>query len=491
MKIGIFVKRPENIFSNGCVQQILFLKKIIDNIGYEVNLLSVQQDYTNFEITETPILYTNDKTDFSSYNCLIMGSLVLSYENNIAFITNLVSFGRPIINLICGNLFILHQEEFVFNQHNILKNYIHNYITENWVLEMYEYSKDYIRILSGKETTITPYVWDTDIIQEYVNKNTILNNKPRDHSKVNLLIFEPNMSIHKNSLIPLLICEEYYKNNKDKINKIYILCGDNVISNKNVSLLQNLELYKDSKLETYGRIITPYIIDVIEKNNDYLNIVVSYTLLNNLNFLHLEMFHLGVPIIHNCEPFQNNEMYYNDFEMMKAVDLIENVRVTFDKSVYTQTCKNMIDEYNPSNESRILKYKALLSKFENNVIIEEEVLVIEEESLKLSDYSDKSMFYQGSGYVINLEDSKSDENDMFLKKYLEIISENKELTYIEVFHKANINKNIYFNDLLSVSFIQTDNLSKNEVIKNSSFRVVKYIHFKTNISSDDIETYTK
>ena len=103
-------------------------------------------------------------------------------------------------------------------------------------------------MVSTTDTLITPYVWDIDIIKEYIESNDIFKTEiTEDNSKVNLLIFEPNMSIHKNALVPLLICDEYYKQNKDKVNKVYVFCGDKVIKESN--FVQQLDIYKDKKMK--------------------------------------------------------------------------------------------------------------------------------------------------------------------------------------------------------------------------------------------------
>jgi hypothetical protein len=109
MKVGILIKKPENIFSNGCFQQTFFLKKLFDNLGYDVFLLTIEHEYTHFEMTNEPIVFTNENYDFSTYDCIILGSLVLTPENNKLYIDNLILYKTNVINLICGNVFILHQ----------------------------------------------------------------------------------------------------------------------------------------------------------------------------------------------------------------------------------------------------------------------------------------------------------------------------------------------------------------------------------------------
>lgn len=475
--IGILLKKPENTFSNGCIQQVLFLYKLFNNANYKVDFLSVEQDYTEFELTGTPVIVTTPQTDFSKYHCVILGSLILTNEGpNIPYIKNLVSYNIPIINLICGNVFILHQEEFVFNTHHIITNYIQDYVTEYWVMEMYDYALDYVKMLSGKPAKIVPYTWDIDIIENYIKKNNVFTNPTqslRDHSKVNLLVFEPNMSIHKNALIPILICEEYYKQHPDRVNKIYCFCSDKVKDTLNPKFLQHLSIMKDSKLEFYGRIVMPYIVDVIEKNNPYLNVVVSYNLLNRLNFLHLEMFYLGIPIIHNCSPFKDNQYYFEDFKLMDAVERIESARTSFVKDDYKRICfKYIIDEFSPSNLKRIQSYKAILDN------IGEHTLPKTTQEIQAYDVSvdvPNKRFLQGDGYVVVVNDD--DDLHLSISKLQNIALSTSSLVHAEMFYHNSVNvksiKTILQNNItnLKMNMIEIqDKKNMDQAMQISSFK---------------------
>ena len=484
MKIGIYIKKPESVFSNGCIQQTYFLKKLFNNIGYQSDFLSIEQNYSLFELTNEPVIFTNETFDYSKYACVILGSLVLLPETNQKLIDNLVSQDVKVINLICGNVFVLHQEEFVFDVHHILSHYNQSYFTENWVLEMYDYAKDYIQLVSEKPTQIMPYVWDIDMIDRYVNENKLLSNyDTHDTSKVNILMFEPNMSIHKNSLIPLLIANEYYKRNKNNVNKIYMFCSENILKRDSLQLfLDKLEVYKDKRIESYGRIVMPSIIDIIHKNNNFINIVLSYNILNQLNFIHLELFHLGIPIIHNCEPFKQNNLYFNNFELLKAVDLIEDVRCNFNKKKYIEECKCIIDEFGPNNMLRHETYKNAFTKYFDK--IDHENINVDNEEIK--NIIDPCMFYQGSGYV--LYGSKDIDK---IKGVIDGIRKD-EMIYMEIFLDCGDSLDITkldFNDLISISVIENiQNINYIHAIKYSSFKEVKFIHMN---SPNDIKIYTK
>ena len=488
--VGILLKKPENTFSNGCIQQVLFLKKIFINAGFKVSFLSVEPDYTSFELTGDEIIFTTDTFNFSDYHCIILGSLVLKGESNQSYIKNLVSYNIPIINLICGNLFILHQEEFVFNTHNIISNYIQPYISENWVMEMYDYAIDYVKLLSSKPSKIVPYTWDIDIIKSYIDTHNILQNGERSNLKINLLLFEPNMSVHKNSLIPLLICDEYNKKFPNKLNKVYAFCADTVIKNMDSAFINNLSIITENKVETYGRIVMPYIVDLIEKHNDFLNVVVSYNVLNRLNFLHLEMFYMGIPIVHNCSPFERNGYYFNDYQLLHAVDLIEKARTSFNKKNYIDVCKKeILQKFSPDNYTRVHDYRNLLTSIGNH----KSDKYIENNPVQKV-YSDDSKFKQGEGYVIIFEKLQYDTKQIieFLLSEihefnLEIISltHDQDLSELHEFIKSLHNPNISIRILTNHE--NNINDSSIDIISKTSFKIANYIN---NPSLHDIEVFT-
>ena len=358
LKIGILVKKPESNFSNGCIQQALFLKQIFEHIGYVTDLVTIDNTYTQFSGIGTPINIINDTSDLSSYKLFLFVSMTILNNNPIA--ANIRNHGITCIDVVCGNLYLLHQEQFVFDQHRIIHNTIENICDEVWVLEMYPFMTDYLELLSGKPTHLLPYVWNTDIVDEYIQTNDLqiaVDYGTVNRTKINILIFEPNMSIHKTSLVPLLIANRYHLAHPGQLNKVYMFCGSR-IKEFNMDFFQHLDICKDQVLEIYDRMVMPSVLKIVQTNNDYMNIVLSHNIMNNLNFLHLELLHLGIPIVHNCEPFKSNGLYYDDFTLFRAVDLLEKTRQEFmhndmDKEIATK----IINEFAPSNNRRKVAYE--------------------------------------------------------------------------------------------------------------------------------------
>ena len=116
---------------------------------------------------------------------------------------------------------------------------------------------------------------------------------------------------------------------------------------KNNGYYENLDIVKEGKIEFNTRMIMPATLSLLQKNNPYKNIVLSHTHLNNLNFLHLELLYMGVPIVHNCEPFQNG-FYFDTYDMSSAVNHLEAARVT---DVSSLDNINILAKYNSKNSN--------------------------------------------------------------------------------------------------------------------------------------------
>ena len=399
MKVGILIKKPESVFCNGCIQQSFFVQKLLKKCGIECDLMSIENDFINFEVVNQEVVCVKNVIQFLEYDVVLMISLILqpSDENQKQILEFLKTHNIKIIDVICGNLFTLLQEEIVFDVHHIIKNYVNEYVNEYWILEMYDYMKDFIRMLTKKPVYTLSYVWDNDIILTYIEKisKELETNKilcENNNNKINIIIYEPNMSIHKNSLIPLLIAETYYTKYKC-VNKVYIFNGTKMKEN-NSSFLSTLNITKDNKLETHGRIIMPETLNIIQKNNNFKNIVLSYTHLNNLNFLHLELFTMGYPIVHNCQPFKDNGLYYNDFDFQNAVECIEKARIHHTSSYIKTITKNCLETFSSTNVYRQMDWKKNLDRLCD---IDIDIDIHIEEKQKCTPIK---RFYNGEGVII-------------------------------------------------------------------------------------------
>jgi hypothetical protein len=367
-KIGILIQKSESIFSNGCFQQAYFTYKTLKNTGHNVCLITGDENYVKFDYPEIEIR----KISIDNVDDISMILFVSAFTHDLDMCKQLKLKNIKLVNQIGGNYFILTQEKIIFNVHSNNTFFIANkYIDEVWLLPMYSFMKGYLEVLGKRPVKVVPYVWDTEIVNEYCLRKKLSINYDNNiiKNKITFIIMEPNMSIHKTCLIPLVIIEGIYNKYKNLIDKVMCFCPpDNEHFNNFVS---DLEIGKDNKVDFYQRIIMPEVLEQAKKWNTKI-ILVSHNILNNLNYLPMEFLYYGYPVIHNCEPYSNLGYYYPEHDVEKGIELFEEIINKHDINLNNNKIKinESLHRFSPDNNNNINFYKNLLNnlvdKKENN-----------------------------------------------------------------------------------------------------------------------------
>ena len=98
------------------------------------------------------------------------------------------------------------------------------------------------------------------------------------------------------------------------------------------------------------------ITDIVSK---YCNVVISCTENCALNYVFLECFYLGVPLVHNSEFLKDYGYYYPDLRINKTLGMFEDIKKKFNKTDYIEKHKEVLFKYsmhNPINQAWV-KYK--------------------------------------------------------------------------------------------------------------------------------------
>lgn len=374
--VAIFIQKPSNIYSNGCYQQAFYLGKAIRNSGHRVVFVTTDPTYTVFEPYNENIHIITLTENLEWMDCIIFASAIIGEE---AYLKQLVTYDVRIIMFICGNLFSLHNEEYVFGVHNIFTDYLLKIDFDVWMMPMYSFAKEYIEVLTGKKCTMVDYVWDTDLIEHAKKESPVdLNYKISTQPNLDVLIFEPNMSTHKTSLCPILCLNDIERQDPSVINSIHVFCikdtsGDEIkerASSHRQKMISSLAV--SPKIAMYPRMITPSVLEWFRIHAPERNVVVlTHNYMNNLNFLHLELMYLGYPVIHNCEAFKNNGLWYNDFAFHDCKEKIRKCLELFGEyENYRKRCLEIVNEYLPTNPKIISSYRKLIDDLPKKKITE-------------------------------------------------------------------------------------------------------------------------
>ena len=160
----------------------------------------------------------------------------------------------------------------------------------------------------------------------------------KDTKELKVAIVEPNIEQAKNCLIPFAICEKAHEH----IKKIKVF---NTVKFKDYSfkaLLLNTESCKKGKVTVEGRHPLPMIL------SEYC-MVVSYVEDCDLNYVFLECFYLGVPLIHNSPMLKDSGYYYPRLNVSRGAEQIVNVVNNHNRDEYIKKHKPLISKYSVTN----------------------------------------------------------------------------------------------------------------------------------------------
>ena len=359
-KIGICIKKFDSIFTNGCAQQGYFVMKTLRKAGFEVDFVSIENHLKEYDVIKEPVYNICDLDVLQNYSLLIFSSLII---DQYILLNQIKMLGIKIANLMVGNFYLINCEEFVFNVHNnIIRDMTNEFVDEIWLMPMYNHVKEYISCMTKKPVKIVPYVWDNQIINSYIEAKNINPTYKviQSNSEIDILIMEPNLSIHKTALPLLAMLNKYFLKYPERLGSIHVF-GKPKRNEDCLSCIGHLEIVQCNKVILYERTLALEVFHRL-KESSIKYAILSTNIRNGLNFIHLECFTLNIPIIHNCMPFKKSGLFYEDSDNKTEYELAMNHINSVWDGTYKNDKRNTVEiltKYHSYNSKNVDKYKQL------------------------------------------------------------------------------------------------------------------------------------
>ena len=351
VKIGITTKSDENLFGNGLNQNVWFLLRLLKNAGYNVDLVTESADHQNKKLITEDIKPLN-KENVVNYDMILEVAYSLEPQTS----DSLLNSGGVRIGIQYGNRLIIDLESMLFKPESggIKKDFIN----EIWCSPHYEFSIPAISILEKTEIKVCPYIWSPDIITHSFISAKVDPFFSNSTNVNNVAFFEPNISVSKTCLIPMIITEDLYTRRPELINEVYNF-GSQLLSKHKTFLntVEKLNLKKDKKISFEGRYRLIWAL-----HKQYAGVIVSHHWENALNYLQLEAMYFGVPIVHNSDYFKEHGYYYNQWDAKEGSRQLEKA-ITTHKDNYIferERDRQKLWEFHPDNPKNIQGYVDLI-----------------------------------------------------------------------------------------------------------------------------------
>lgn len=323
-----------SVFTNGLFQNIYFLYKIADILGYTSIFLFNEKDVAEQRpefMKHTRVLILDDlvKNPIPIHAYIEIGMSI-----NPDLRRYLKTLGARIIKLYLGNILNIDIETPTYY---ITQNFAHHVVgnsDEIWTSPHYEMHREYAATLNhvplGADTCkIAAYIWGPEFITQF-GKSNIRWISPHADSVPIFLIMEPNISFQKSSVIPLLLLEAFHRANPTFKFKVVVGNGQRLqaIPYTANCFLQNLQIYQKNMVELHGRM------DMFTVMKTYPSAFpICHNFNNEYNYMTLEYLYCGFPIIHNSPSWSSAGYYYEGESIEGGVKAITQALTTHADSI--------------------------------------------------------------------------------------------------------------------------------------------------------------
>lgn len=349
------------LFMNGLYQNVYLIYRLFESMGWNAVLI-----VNNKENVKVPKFMEDVKIKVVEEIVNNPISVNLYIEIGMSLEGTVRRFfkrcGAKICKLYLGNILNIDIETPVFMPEMSFAHHVVGDIDYVWTSPHYYQNAEYALAinkieLSKRKHCIAPYVWDAEILENAGKKRYEWRPAKEEKDDVFLLL-EPNISFQKCSLIPLLMIERWYRENKTWNGRVIFVNGDRLLLIPFFrKIYESLELVKDKKVESKNRM------SILQLLEDYPSAIpVCHQINNEYNYMILEYFWTGYPVIHNASDWQEYGYYYSQNSIREGVNLINKIRRnhTSNFQTYKSHGKALAWRHSPYNPENQRKWEELL-----------------------------------------------------------------------------------------------------------------------------------
>ena len=370
MKVGVTINvGTSSIWSAGVNQNAMYLAMLLKEAGHDSWILYSNQTKSNNtkrtldEIdTGVQLMDLNASLD-TRFDVIIQ--LGLTVEKYMYDCWKKQNENLKFVCYECGNHFLIEQEKILYGMHNA--NVEHRPMEyaipdqvwsipqmENTNLSYYKFSR------KCDNATVVPFIWDPVAIESHAKTHDYGLYEPREIKKI--AVMEPNISVMKNCVFPIVVLENFVKKEYAELEKIYLVGAKKIKDNLAFKkLITKTTLLSKKLLTAESRIQTHHLL------HNYVDLVISWQWENNLNYLYFDVAWLGWPVVHNANLCQDVGYYYEAFNAddgaLKIKEAIENHNNDTD---YMSRMRKTIGRYTKENKKLQEQYTELLEDLVND-----------------------------------------------------------------------------------------------------------------------------
>jgi hypothetical protein len=302
--ISISVSRHANIWANGINQNIAFLVQTLQAIPFvhHVWLLNGGDhdslpEEMNFAGIDVPLVRPGEVTH--DIDVVIEMGAILDGE----WMAHVHALGARIIAFGVGHNYVAVNETILFGRPGGMVLSDPAIRSETWGLPQHAKTcSPMLRTMTRGPVLDMPHLWSPHFLDQVIAKAAESGfrfgfDPASAASGWRIGIFEPNISVGKNCLIPMLVCEAAHRIDPSSVERLMVMCSFQMKEHPTfLNFALNLDLNREGKTSYEPR---------LQFSNcmceHQLNAVVTHHWEWGQNYLYYDALHGGYPLFHNSE----------------------------------------------------------------------------------------------------------------------------------------------------------------------------------------------
>ena len=256
-----------------------------------------------------------------------------------------------------GNDYVITVEGISFGQRDWVPNPSRTQYDEVWTNPQHEHTcRGYFEALYHAPVWVLPHIWSPYFIDRALAQNPALKAKwgySNQGPAKRLALFEPNINVVKNVLIPMLAANEFYLRQPDLVKHVFMT---NTVQLKENAPFKHIAL--GLKMVQDGKATADHRFPFIEFAAEHTDVVVSHQWENGLNYLFYDALQGGYPLVHNSPFLRDVGYYYRDFDVADAATAIGTAVQRHDQQItaYGASARAFLDGLSPSHADNVSAY---------------------------------------------------------------------------------------------------------------------------------------
>ena len=365
MRIGISVltHAGQNIWENGLGQNVIFLAQAFQKLPFVQSVILLNSGDQNamppqvdMDAMGLQMMHPRDATDHIDVAIEMAGAL------DVKWLDHLRAQGKKVVWYCAGQPYVGLIEPTVFEHPGFFSRA--DRCDEIWALP-----KDFLpfspmlKALHRCPVHEVPYLWSPQFLERRITElekdgysfgySRRLPDAEGRTAGLRVVIFEPNVSVVKCASIPMLVCDEAFRADPERVEFMHVLNTVHFKDHPTLLFLANsLDLVKQQKAVFQGRH------DFAGYMVQHANAVVAHQWQNDQNYNYLDALHGNYPLIHNSPWLRDVGYYYPDFNTIEGARQLLLAASQHDAQLdsYRVQARGVIDAVSPFSHDNLQKY---------------------------------------------------------------------------------------------------------------------------------------